>query len=132
MADVGRPTKLTEENILELEKRFRDGATTLEAIDGIFSEATYYLHLKDNIEFSERMELAKEYTTEIARSVVSRAIKRGDRDSAKWWLERRAKAKFSTRSELTGADGKDLPAPILGGVAKDVPSDTGNTQASKT
>lgn len=97
---MARPTVLTEENILELEKRFRDGATTLEAIDGIFSEATYYLHLKENTEFSERMELAREYVTEIARGVVARRVKKGDAESAKWWLERRNKAQFSPKTEL--------------------------------
>jgi hypothetical protein len=108
-----RPTKLTEELTKELEARFRDGATNLEAIEGLISEDTFYTYLKTNQEFSERMELAKEYTTEIARAVVSRAIKRGDRESAKWWLERRNKEKFSTRSEVTGKDGKDLPTPII-------------------
>jgi hypothetical protein len=108
MPKVGRPSKLTDGLIRELENRFRDGATNLEAIEGLISEDTFYTYLKTNQEFSERMELAKEYTTEIARAVVSRAIKRGDRESAKWWLERRNKEKFSTRSEVTGKDGKDL------------------------
>lgn len=113
MADTGRPSKLTEENIAELEKRFRDGATTLEAIEGIFAESSYYKYLNESPEFAERMSLAREYITEIARGVVARSIKRGDRESAKWWLERKKKAEFSTRSEMTGADGKDLPTPII-------------------
>lgn len=110
---MARPTKLTEENILELEKRFRDGATTLEAIDGIFTESTYYLHLKENEEFSERMTLAREYVTEIARGVVARKIKRGDTDTAKWWLERKNKKEFSSRSEVTGADGEKLEGLVI-------------------
>lgn len=40
-------------------------------------------------------------------------------DSAKFVAERLGKNKgYSTRQELTGADGKDLPTPILGGAAK--------------
>jgi len=37
---------------------------------------------------------------------------------AKEWLERREKEDFATRAELTGADGKDLPTPILADVFK--------------
>lgn len=35
------------------------------------------------------------------------------KETSKWFLERRMKNEFSTRTEATGADGKDLPAPIL-------------------
>lgn len=107
-------TKLTEENIKELVRRFQDGANNQEAIKGIMSEDTFYRQIKENTEFAARMDVAKEYTTEVARAVVSKAIKRGDRETAKWWLERRAKSKFSLRTELTGADGTPV-IPILGG-----------------
>ena len=113
---MARPTKLTEATMLELEKRFRDGATTLEAIDGVISEDRYYAYRKMSSEFSERMDLAREYVTEIARGVVARAIKRGDRDSAKWWLERKKKDEFSTKVEQD-LRVKELPKPILGGLA---------------
>lgn len=121
-------TKLTPENVAELERRFRDGATILEAIDGLMSESTYHKHRSENAEFAGQMDMAREYVTEIARGVVAKAIKRGDRDTAKWWLERKNKKEFSTRSELTGADGKDLPTPILGG--QSVHSDNSNKQGT--
>lgn len=106
-------SKLTDENILELERRFRDGATILEAIDGIMSESTYHLHRSTNSEFAARMDMAKEYISEIARGVVAKRIKRGDTDVAKWWLERKKKDEFSLRQEMTGKDGKELPTPII-------------------
>lgn len=109
---MARPTVMTPEVISELEKRFRVGANVLEALDGLISEATYYLHLKENVEFSERMEAAQEFTTEIARAIVAKRVQKGDVDTAKWWLERRAKLKFSPRQELTGEDGKDLGVQI--------------------
>lgn len=105
-------SKLTEENIIELEKRFRDGATILEAIDGIMSEATYHAHRKNNSEFEARMQMAKEYITEIARGVVAKRIKRADPDMAKWWLERKNKQEFSTKTE-TDIRVKELPKPIM-------------------
>lgn len=120
---MARPTVMTEEVISKLESLFRDGAHIYEACKEVkIDPSTYYKQLKENMEFSNRMELAQEYTTEIARAVVSRSIKRGRTEDAKWWLERRVKDKFSTRSEHTGADGKDLPTPILTGVI-DVRSD---------
>ena len=128
-AKTGPKSKLTELNILELESRYRSGATTLEAIEGIMAESTYYDYLKDNEQFSERMALAREYTTEIARGVVARRIHKGDADSAKWWLERKNKREFSTRQEITGAEGKDLPTPILA-LPTDVRTDTSDKQAS--
>jgi len=41
-----------------------------------------------------------------------------DPEYAKWYLERKMKNEFSSRQELTGADGKDLPTPIYGGQAQ--------------
>ena len=108
---MSRPTVVTEEVIQKLEKLFRDGSHIYEACGEVkIDPSTYYKRLKEDPDFSNRMDVAQEYTTEIARAVLSRSIKRGDRDSAKWWLERRAKERFSPRSELTGADG----APIQG------------------
>ncbi len=108
-----RKTVMTPEVLDELEKRFRDGATNLEAIEGLISEDTFYDHQKKNPEFAARMDMAKEYTTEIARGVVSKAIKRGDRDTAKWWLERRNKAQFSTKTETDLTSGGNALSPIL-------------------
>lgn len=114
---MARPSALTPEVVEEILKRFYDGAANHEAYEGLIGESTFYDYLKNNEEFREKVELAKEYTTEIARAVISRRIKKGDTDSAKWWLERKNKKQFSLRQELTGADGKDLPAPILGGIS---------------
>lgn len=113
---MARPTVMTEDVISKLEQLFRDGSHVYEACKEVnIDPSTYYKHLKENPEFSNRMDLAQEYTTEIARALVSRTIsKRGDVDTAKWWLERRAKDKFSTRSEHTGADGKDITINVVG------------------
>lgn len=37
------------------------------------------------------------------------------KETSKWWAERKMKDEMSLRSELTGADGKDLPTPLLAG-----------------
>lgn len=35
-----------------------------------------------------------------------------------WKLERMFKREFAERTEVTGAEGKDLPSPLLGGLSK--------------
>ena len=35
------------------------------------------------------------------------------KEMSRWYAERRMKQEFSTRTESTGADGKDLPSPIF-------------------
>lgn len=41
-----------------------------------------------------------------------------------WKLERMFKTEFAQRTELTGADGKDLPTPIFGGISTQTPPTT--------
>jgi hypothetical protein len=106
----GRPSVYCKEIVEKLEAAFRDGAHIYEACDlaGI-DKGTYYSWLEVKDGFSAKMIAAQEWVTEIAKSVVARDItKKKNIDTAKWWLERKLKKEFSTRSELTGADGQEL------------------------
>lgn len=47
------------------------------------------------------------------------------KETTKWWLERKMKNDFSTRQESTGADGKDLPTPIIAVTRNDIQEDNG-------
>lgn len=112
---AGTKYKFTPETVEKLEDAFRDGASISEACDqaGI-DRQTYYNWLEQVDGFSAKMEDAREWVNEIARAVVAQRItKRKDVETAKWWLERRVKDKFSPRSELTGKDGKELPTPTF-------------------
>ena len=53
-----------------------------------------------------------------AQKTMTQKIMRGDKDSAKWWLERRKKKEFGNNVDVT-TNGKDLPTPILGGLTKE-------------
>jgi hypothetical protein len=123
MAKAGRPPSIDEKATQCLESAFRDGAHIYEACEACsIPVSTYYATLKRDPTFLDRMDLAQEYVTEIARAVVSRQITtRRDSDTAKWWLERRAKDKFSTRSELSG----DLKEDITIRIVDDKPNDEG-------
>lgn len=45
---------------------------------------------------------------DMAESVVIKDIQSGDTKAAQWWLERRRRGKYSTRQEVTGAEGTAL------------------------
>lgn len=107
---MARPSDYTSELVEKLEDAFRDGASITEAciIAGI-DRRTYYNWIRDQDGFSTKMEDAQEWVSEIARSVVAQRItKKKDPETAKWWLERRVKDKFSLRNELTGKNGESL------------------------
>lgn len=107
--------KYTSEVVEILEDAFRDGASITEACDlAKIDRKTYYNWIEAQEGFSTKMQEAQDWVDEVARAVVAQKItKRKDVETAKWWLERRVKDKYSTRTENTGKDGKDLPAPTF-------------------
>lgn len=115
MADVGRPLEFTTEVVRKLEEAFALDATVTEACfyAGI-SRDTYYRHTKEDKELSDRFEALRSNPVMLARQSVVAGIKT-DPDLALKYLERKNKAEFSLRSELTGAEGK--PLIVVGEVA---------------
>lgn len=120
---MARPTVMTAEVINKLEEAFAWGCSDTEAcLWADIAPATLYQYQEKNPEFAERKAELKETPIMLSRKAVVQAIKKGDRITALSYLERKAKKEFSLRQELTGADGKDLPAPILGSTSvKDKP-----------
>lgn len=110
---AGRPTKIDELVLQKLENAFSNGATDTEACFlAEISPATLYNYQKEFPEFLERKEALKEMTKYQAKVVVKQAIHKENTLTAEWYLERKAKDEgFSRRTELTGANGKDLISP---------------------
>lgn len=106
---------MTSEVLSKLEEAFMMGCSDREAclFAGI-GTATLYNYQKENPDFVERKDELKENPILIARTSVMRGLK-GDPDLALKFLERKNKAEFSLRSELTGAEGK--PLIVVGEVA---------------
>lgn len=79
-----------------------------------------------------KIEVWQKEITISALKAKKKAIERGDKFEAGWWLERKEKDDFSLRQEMTGKDGKDLvPSPMLGGQTKDaVPTNNSDTETS--
>lgn len=116
---AGRPTVMTETVVKKLEEAFAIGASDAEAcFYADITKQTLYNYQEKNPEFIDRKEALKERPVLLARQTVLKAMET-DPQTARWFLERKRKAEFASRSELTGADGKDLPTPILGTIVQD-------------
>lgn len=101
---VGRPRAITPENLEKLEQAFKLGCTNREAcFYADIAESTFYDFIKDNPEYSEKIKIWKEYEKIKARAVVHKSLEAGDKDMAKWYLERKAKDEFSTKQEIGGS-----------------------------
>ena len=104
---------MTPETVKKLEEAFAIGCSDLEAcLYADISKQTLYTYQADNPKFLDRKEMLKERPILQARMTVVKAL-RHDSDMAMKYLERKNKKEFSPRSEHTGADGKDLPTPII-------------------
>jgi hypothetical protein len=113
---------MDEMTLKKLEEAFAIGASDKEAcFYADISHQTLYTYQQNHPEFVERKEALKERPVLLARQSVLKAME-SDPATARWYLERKAKLEFASRHELTGADGRDLPAPIYGGIS--VQSDT--------
>ena len=99
----GRPTKITDDTIQKLEHALASGVTAEMAcrIAGI-SKSTYYEHIEKDETFSDKMQRAREWPEMKARNNVVGAIEKGDVNTSKWYLERKARKEFSAKLEVDG------------------------------
>lgn len=97
---VGRPTVMTQDVVSKLEQAWSMGCSDLEAclFAGI-SKQTLYDYQAKNPDFIDRKEQLKESLVLKARTVVADALNRKDENTAKWYLERKKKDEFSTKTE---------------------------------
>jgi len=105
----GRPTSMTKDTLKKLEHAFKIGATDEQACfyAGI-SHQTLYTYQKNTEGFLEQKTNWKNHLQFQAKNTLAMSIQEGSAENAKWLLERKEKSTYSTRSELTGADGDDL------------------------
>lgn len=120
-SNAGRPTVMTEVTLGKLEEAFAYGASDTEACfyAGINPD-TLYEYQKKHPEFTERKEALKEQPILKARQTVVLSL--DDPKNAQWYLERKRKGEFSTKTE-SDLFVKELPAPILGGLSQNAPED---------
>ena len=91
-----------------LEKAFAMGCSDREACiyAGITVDQLYYYTREVNKEFQARKEELKELPILKAKATITASLDMPDH--AKWYLERKRKSEFASRTELTGGDGQAL------------------------
>lgn len=113
LVGAGRPTIMTPDRVNKLEQAFALGCSDKEAcLYADISKQTLYTYQKKNPEFVDRKEILKESLVLKARTVIADSLNNKNEDTAKWYLERKKKAEFSTRQEITGEDGESL-TPVI-------------------
>lgn len=97
----GRPTVITEKVIAKLIKAFKEGFTDQQACDyAQIHTATFYRHMKSDEAFAREIGCAKVFITIAAAKLVVKAIKKGNVQVAKWWLEKKATGFFEDNSKM--------------------------------
>ena len=97
---MARPTIMTPEVIAKLEEAYAWGCTDPEAcLWANIALATLYKYQEKNPKFTERKKELQETPIMLSRKNIVNALLRGDRETAKWMLERKRKSEFSTKTE---------------------------------
>lgn len=105
----GRPSERTKAVVAKLEAAFQNGMNITQACRyAKIDRVTYYRWLDADEEFSNKMDEAQEFLIVKAKQVLAELIQAGDDKTAKYWLDRKAKDEFASRTELTGAEGSEL------------------------
>ena len=100
-SNAGRPTVMTPDVLAKLEAAFSWGCTDNEAcLYADINPSSLYDYQLIHPEFTKRKELLKDMPNLKARQVINAAIRQKDKQAAQWWLERKKKDEFSTRSEM--------------------------------
>lgn len=111
---AGRPTVMTPDVVNKLEQAFSMGCSDLEAcLFANISKQSLYDYQAKHPEFADRKAMLKETLILKARSVIATSLNNKDENTAKWYLERKKKNEFGTRTEITGADGESLSPPVI-------------------
>ena len=105
--------KMTPLAVKKLEEAFAMDCSIPEAcFYADISKQTLYNWYKKDPTLQEKLDRLRNNPVLKARTAVVNGLKGNPEFSLKY-LERKKKLEFSLRQELTGADGKDLPSPIL-------------------
>lgn len=114
-----------EKTLESLRPYFQLGMSITKACEtsGVCDDQTILNWIKEDPSISSRIKAWQNYVSQRARTVIADKInEQNDPDAAKWWLERKEKKEFSTRSEVTGEDGVPLNPnnEVLKGIGDDL------------
>lgn len=104
---TGRPTVMTPSVIGKLEEGFLKSMTDREAcLYAGISMDTLYNYCNKYPQFSERKEMLKDNVNLQAKCNLTESIQdKKNREDSKWWLERKNKAEFALRRDISADNG---------------------------
>ena len=86
---VGRPITVTEGDMYRMMEFLRKGYTvTLACVKAGLPRSVFYAEMKRNEEFRDKITAVQDEMTNRATSIIYRSIRKGELDTAKWWLDR--------------------------------------------
>lgn len=107
MAEVGRPTVMTQETVNKLEEVFAIGGTDEEAcFYANISRQTLYDYQSKHPEYIDRKEQLKQKPFLKARQTIVKSLETPQ--YAFEYMKRKKKDEFSERQEYTGKDGEPI------------------------
>ena len=101
MAKVGRPTIMTTQTISKLEEAFQMGCSDIEAcLHSGIDRRTLYKYQEEHPGFIQRKEELKQNPSLMARRNLRNLLKSEDKTATLFYLERKLKHEFSTKTEI--------------------------------
>ena len=116
MADVGRPTVMTDETIHKLEEAFSWDCSDLEAcFYANIGKSTFYNYVKAHPEFQDRIDELRKSPLIRARRTIINSL--DDVKTAEWYMEKKNAKEFSgiEKHEISGSNGNPILLNILEG-----------------
>lgn len=100
MPKIGRPIKIDKDKVQKLEFAFAIGCTDIEAYTHAeIPHSTFYKYQSENPDFLDKKNKLRDLPILKAKQTIINDLWRAE--SAKWYLERKCKAEFSIRSEVS-------------------------------
>jgi len=86
---IGRPRTITEGDMYELMRYLKKGYTvSLACVKSGVPRSLFYAEMKRNEEFQDKITAVRDEMTSRATGIIYNSLRRGDEDTARWWLDR--------------------------------------------
>lgn len=131
MAEVTNPVKLDDTTVKKIEDALAMDCSIEEVcLMANISKQTFYNWQNSFPELKERFDILRANPVLKARDTVIKSL--SNPQYAFEYLKRKKKNEFSERLEQTGADGKDLPTPIIKLDTNAISGDNSNEENTKS
>lgn len=109
---AGRPTVMTEETVSKLKQAFLMGCDVTEACAyAEISRESYYEYCRKHPDFLTKVEDWQQNPILKAKATIYKSL--DEKETAKWYLERKKKAEFALRNEFTDGEGQPLKGVVV-------------------